>query len=112
MIEATNKLNEEEQLEVIRFNQKINSEYSKYKDNWKTLKKSELIKKSIEITFIRLLVKYLKEETSMSQIRELAYEENLLDKCYKTFIKELSKGIYKYDCVMEIDSILDLALRK
>ena len=48
----------------------------------------------------------------MSQIRELAYEENLLDKCYKRFIKELSKGIYKYDCIMEIDAILDLALRK
>lgn len=111
MIEATYKLNEEEQLEVIRFNQKIRIEYSKYKDTWKTFTKGELIKKSIEITFVRLLVKYLREETSLSQIRELMNEENLIDRCYKRFRKELSKGIYKLDYVMEISAILDVVLK-
>lgn len=111
MIEATYKLNEEEQLEVIRFNQKIRIEYSKYKDVWKTLTKGELIKKSIEITFVRLLVKYLREETSLSQIRELMCEENLIEKCHKRFKKELSKGIYKLDYVMEISAILDVVIK-
>lgn len=111
MIEATYKLNEEEQLEVIRFNQKIRIEYSKYKDIWKTFTKSELIKKSIEITFVRLLVKYLIEETSLSQIRELMCEENLIEKCHKRFKKELSKGIYKLDYVMEISAILDVVIK-
>lgn len=111
MIEATYKLNEEEQLEVMRFNQKIRIEYSKYKDVWETYTKCELIKKSIEITFVRLLVKYLREETSLSQIRELMCEENLIDKCQKRFKKELSKGIYKLDYVMEISAILDVVIK-
>lgn len=111
MIEATYKLNEEEVLEVIRFEQRIENEYSEYKKFWESLSKEELIKKSIEITFVRLLVKYLREETSLSQIRELMHEEHLITRCYKKFRKELSNGIYKLDYVMEISAILDLVLK-
>ena len=114
MIEATYKLSEEQLKVIEKFNKKIEKEFKKYTKILENSSAEEIFKMSFKTTFIILLRNYLLAEDGLtySQIEQLMQEDDILNRCYKIFIKRANDKYYKLDYEMEINEILDVVFEE
>ena len=57
MIEATNKLRDEDLQDIQKFEEKVKNEYKKFKNSLKNLNSEQIFNKSYKISFMKLLKK-------------------------------------------------------
>lgn len=112
MIEATNKLRDEDLQDIKFFEEKIQNEYKKFKNSLKNLNSEQVFNKSYKISFMKLLKKYLLTELSLNEMRDLQNEYDLMEKCYKAFKEYIFSPEFSFDFIFEMRNILDLALEE
>lgn len=112
MIEATNKLRDEDLQDIQKFEEKVKNEYKKFKNSLKNLNSEQIFNKSYKISFMKLLKKYLLTELSLNEMHELQSEYELMEKCYKAFKEYIFSTEFSFDFIFEMRNILDLALEE